>query len=37
MAAQEIVENIPDSRASLRNEPVQARSAARFNKARQYR
>jgi len=30
MAAQEIVENIPDSRASLRNEPVQARSAARL-------
>ena len=30
MAAQEIVESIPDSRASLRNEPVQARSAARL-------
>lgn len=31
MAAQEIVENIPDTRATLRNEPVQARSAARLS------
>jgi len=31
MAAQEIVENIPDARATLRNEPVQARSAARLS------
>ncbi len=31
MAAQEIVENTPDARPSLRNEPVQARSAARLS------
>jgi AcrR family transcriptional regulator len=31
MAAQEIVENTPDARATLRNEPVQARSAARLS------
>lgn len=31
MAAQEIVENIPDTRSNLRNEPVQARSAARLS------
>ena len=30
MAAQEIIESIPDTRVSLRNEPVQARSAARL-------
>ena len=31
MAAQDIVENTPDARAALRNEPVQARSAARLS------
>lgn len=31
MAAQEIVETAPDARATLRNEPVQARSAARLS------
>ena len=31
MAAQEIVETIPDARVTLRNEPVQARSAARLS------
>ncbi|CAN5132670.1 TetR family transcriptional regulator [soil metagenome] len=31
MTAQEIVESIPDARVALRNEPVQARSAARLS------
>src|SRR5690242_5882683 len=31
MAAQEIVESGPDTRSALRNEPVQARSAARLS------
>ena len=30
-AAQEVVDNAPDARATLRNEPVQARSAARLS------
>ena len=31
MVAQDIVENAPDARAALRNEPVQARSTARLS------